>query len=170
MKLPLSLVTFVLSTALFSSRSAHSEQLTTNTEYDFIIIGGGKSGCTLADMLSQTAAFSVLLVEAGLDYTQESNQEKARVESIGNYYSGYKALQRNGASSEKSILTTFSFISTLDPFIVESGAVNRPNLTILCGSRVGKITTHAIAESLVATGIVLQTSQWRKAYTWTRKS
>ena len=40
--------------------------------YDYVILGGGSSGCTLAARLSENPRASVLLVEAGKDVTAET--------------------------------------------------------------------------------------------------
>ncbi|WP_442581638.1 GMC family oxidoreductase [Mesorhizobium sp. ASY16-5R] len=40
--------------------------------FDYLIIGGGSAGCTLASRLSEHAGVSVLLVEAGKDVTRET--------------------------------------------------------------------------------------------------
>ena len=42
----------------------------TEKQFDYVILGGGSAGCTLANRLSANGTNEVLLVEAGKDYTQ----------------------------------------------------------------------------------------------------
>lgn len=41
-----------------------SEQL--NDEYDYVIVGGGTSGLTVADRLTESGQYSVLVIELGV--------------------------------------------------------------------------------------------------------
>jgi 5-(hydroxymethyl)furfural/furfural oxidase len=54
--------------------------------YDYVVLGGGSSGCTLAARLSEDEHKSVLLVEAGKDVTAETAPADVRASYPGRAY------------------------------------------------------------------------------------
>ena len=58
-----------------------------NATYDFVVLGGGTAGITLATRLAQNESFSVALVEAGSLY-EISNGNHSVVPSGDTYFTG----------------------------------------------------------------------------------
>lgn len=65
--------------SLAAARSSLRMQLD-DTGYDYIIVGGGTSGLTVANRLSENPAISVLVIERGGDV-----QDNANVTRVDNY-------------------------------------------------------------------------------------
>lgn len=62
---PLTTVALVASTALAASRPSCQSNVTAHCEYDYVIVGAGASGLTVANRLSEDPDISVLVIEAG---------------------------------------------------------------------------------------------------------
>lgn len=68
----LTTVALVASTALAAPRPACQNNVTTLCEYDYVIVGAGASGLTVANRLSEDSETSVLVIEAG-DFDQNED-------------------------------------------------------------------------------------------------
>ena len=59
----------------------------TNTSYDYVVVGGGTAGLTIASRLAEDPSISVAVIEAGGFY-ETDNGNKSVVPGYANYYTG----------------------------------------------------------------------------------
>ncbi len=74
-----------------------------DTNYDYVIIGGGTAGCVLASRLTQNPALQVLLLEAGPDYRGIMTRVPAGVVGLyqaGKYHWGYRSEPEEHAAGQ----------------------------------------------------------------------
>lgn len=58
-----------------------------NATYDYVVIGGGNAGLTIATRLVQQKAGTVAIIEAGTFY-EISNGNISQIPALGSYFSG----------------------------------------------------------------------------------
>ncbi|KAL9583414.1 MAG: hypothetical protein Q9212_002721 [Teloschistes hypoglaucus] len=66
----------------------------TDAVYDFVVVGGGTAGLTVASRLSQHPTVSVAVIEAG-DFYEISNGNLSEVPAYASYYTGNDPVQKN---------------------------------------------------------------------------
>ncbi|KAE8149089.1 hypothetical protein BDV25DRAFT_7127 [Aspergillus avenaceus] len=67
-----------------------------NATYDYVIIGGGTAGLTVARRLAETPSVSVAVIEAG-DFPQFSNGNYSQVPAYASQFTGSDPTQKNAA-------------------------------------------------------------------------
>lgn len=76
-----------------------------NTTYDYIVVGGGTAGNTIATRLAQNGTFSVAVVEAGSFYEISNGN--------GSVIPGLSITQYTGTSpTDRSALIDWNFVTT----------------------------------------------------------
>lgn len=75
---------FGLFHSIFLSTSALSEYSTGQASYDYIIVGGGTAGLTLASRLSENPHLQIAVIEAG-GYSEKDNGNRSIVPGYETY-------------------------------------------------------------------------------------
>lgn len=65
-----------------------------DAQYDFVIIGGGTAGLTLAHRLSEDSRFTVAVVDAG-DFYEFANGNNSQIPSFASVFTGSDPILRN---------------------------------------------------------------------------